>query len=191
MICLDNDVAVIAFQKDPKPEVAVLRARIRAFLKEQNTRIMFPAVTLAEYLWRADAAELEVAIRKAVGELMFSPSFDTNTARVAAKIGRQYSAGRKMSDVARECGVDRVALKADLLLVATAVHYQAAIFLTNDSGCHRVAKFADLDSRLVRELPDPPPPVIAAPPPAPPRQLPGTVRGSLFPNDVDPGEPSI
>lgn len=180
MICLDSDAAVAAFQKTPPANIAVFRDRVHFFLRSNSEqRIMFPAIALSEYLWKADLAELETAIQRVVGGSMFAPPFNPTTATISAELGRRYANGRKLGDVAKETNHDRVALKLDLLIVATALEHQPRFFLTRDTGCHELAKFAGLDSRLINELPDPPPP---SPPasfsPAPPAQ-----RYDLFSTD--------
>lgn len=57
------------------------------------------------------------------------------------------------------------ALRADLLIVASALQHQVQVFLTGDPGCCPVAIFARLDARLISTLPDPPtPPPFSSPP---------------------------
>ena len=89
------------------------------------------------------------------------------TAEIAANLGRDYLAGRSLSQVAKEVGHDRVALKTDLLIVATALQHSVKFFLTGDPGCHAIALHAKLDSRLINNLPDPPPESPIPPPPEP------------------------
>lgn len=171
MICLDNMAAVAAFQSNPLPNIAVHRDRVRHFLREHSgTRLLFPAVALSEYLWKADRADLEAEIRRVVGDRMIPHPFDEMTAEIAAKLGRDYAAGRPLGHVAKETGHDRIALKVDLLIVATALQHSAQFFLTGDPGCHAVAQFAKLNSLFIRDLPDPPPPLPPSPavPPPPP-----------------------
>lgn len=158
MICIDNDAAIAAFQSNPPANIAVHPDRVRAFLlANSDQRLMFPAVALSEYLWAADRAELETGIRRVVGERMFAPAFDEVTAEIAAQLGRDYAAGRKLGDVAKQTGHHRIALKADLLIVATALQHSARIFLTGDPGCLVVARFAKLDATLISTLPEPSP----------------------------------
>jgi predicted nucleic acid-binding protein len=176
VICLDTDAAIAAFQRDPPENIAVHRARVHRFLLDHTDLLpMFPAVALSEYLWKAEQAELEDEIRRVAGKRMFTPAFDEVTAEVASRIGRSYVAGRRLGDVARETNTDRVCLRYDLLIVATAVQHSALYFLTGDPGCHALAQFAGLDSRLIRDLPDPPPQRPYTPPPpsqgGPPQRL--------------------
>ncbi|HEV3440903.1 MAG TPA: hypothetical protein VG122_26350 [Gemmata sp.] len=167
MICLDCNAAIAAFQSNPPPNVAVHRDRVRAFIRLNSPlRIAFPAVALSEYLWRADQAELDSEIHRVVGSTMFVPAFDEMTASISANLGRSYAAGRRLGDVARQTSHDRIALKADLLIVAIALQHSVGYFLTGDPGCHAVALHAKLNSILINTLPDPPPPT-APPPPRP------------------------
>lgn len=182
VICLDNDAAIAAFQLNPPANIAVHRARVRRFLLDHaNLLPMFPAVALSEYLWKANRADLEEGIRRVIGDRMFTPAFDEVTAEIAARLGRNYAAGRRLGDVARETGTDRVVLRFDLLIVATAVQHSAQYFLTGDPGYHALARFAGLDSKFIRDLPDPPP----ERPYVPPQPSQGGQPQELFP---DPSE---
>ncbi len=162
MICLDCNTAIAAFQKNPPAGIAMHRERVRHFLHEhRESRLLFPTIAYSEYLWKADSEELAAAIREVVGTTMLPFAFDEATALIAAKLGRSYadSEGGKLSNVAKKIGVDRVALKADLLIVATALQHGAEYLLTHDEGCHAVATFANIPKPfLISSLPDPPPP---------------------------------
>ncbi len=166
MICLDCNTAIAAFQKDPPTNIAMHRERVRHFISEKSgSRLLFPAIALSEYLWKADQTELEAAILRVVSEGMFSPAFSQVTASIAANLGREYAAERKLADVAKKVAHDRVALKADLLIVATALEHSAKYFLTHDDGCYAVAKFARiLNPILISSLPDPPPAKVVCKP---------------------------
>jgi predicted nucleic acid-binding protein len=180
VICLDNNAAISAFQKNPPPNIAIHRDRVRHFIQDQSEqRLMFPTVALAEYLWKAVRDDLEKEILRVVGTRMVLHSFDEMTAEIAAKLGRQYAAGKSLGAVAKETGHDRIALKADLLIVATALQHAAQFFLTGDSNCHALATFAGLNGILISTLPDPPPPPPPLPP-RPPRGTPPATGGTLF-----------
>lgn len=168
MIGLDSDAAIAAFQTNPRPNVAVHRDRVRAFLRANGTlRLLFPTVALAEYLFGVDRVELDVEVRRVTADRLFTPSFDAATAEIAAEIGRRFAAGRRLGAVAQELGSSRVALKDDLKIVATAVQHQVQQFLTADDGCYEVARFAGLNAVLVRNLPDLPPDRPRVPPTPP------------------------
>lgn len=155
VICLDSDAAIAAFQKNPPQEIASYRDNVHYFLETKcyGARVLFPAVALAEYLWRADKAELEAEIRRVVGDMLIPAGFDQITAEIAANLGRSYAAGRKLSDVAKQVGTHRIALKDDLKIVATALQHAAQIFLTGDPSCRDLAVFAGIkECYLVREL---------------------------------------
>ena len=103
MICLDCNAAIAAFQKDPPANIAMHRERVRHFIRENYTaRLLFPAIALSEYLWKAEQADLERAIQGAVAATMFAPAFDEVTATIAASLGRRFVAERKSNaEVAR------------------------------------------------------------------------------------------
>lgn len=165
MICLDCNTAIAAFQKDPPKTIAMYRDRVRYFLRAHpDQRLLFPSVGLSEYLWKADRQELETAIRTAVGRNLLTPAFDEATAFIAANVGRKYSDLRKSVGHVAKVVHDRVVLKHDLLIVATALQHQARYLLTHDLGCCEVAKFAGLpEPILLCELPEPPPPPTPRP----------------------------
>src|SRR5438309_728369 len=96
---------------------------------------------------------LEDEIRRVAGQLMFIPPFNEGTSEIASNLGKSYARGRPLSAVAREIGADRVALKADLLIVATALQHSARHLLTGDPGCYAVAKFAGLEAKQLQDLP--------------------------------------
>src|ERR1700722_10905291 len=130
VICLDCDAAIAAFQKSPPPNIAIYRERVRYFIRQESPlRIAFPAIALSEYLWKADRDELISEIRRVIGGTMFVPNFDEVTAGISASLGRSYAAGRKLSDVAKQTGHERIALKADLMIVGIALQHSVKFFL--------------------------------------------------------------
>ena len=179
VICLDCNTAIAAFQHDPPSNIAIHRDRVRHFIREHyGARILFPAIALSEYLWKADQAGLETAIQGAVAATMFAPAFDEVTATIAANLGRLFVAERKSNSEVARLTPDRVAMRADLLIVATALQYSAKYLLTNDTGCFTVAQFSKrITPILIRDLPDPPPP---SPPATPPPPRPPSRAGTLF-----------
>jgi predicted nucleic acid-binding protein len=179
VICLDCNAAIAAFQNSPSPNIAFHRDRVRHFITQKHMRLVFPAIALSEYLWKADRAGLETEIRRVVGDSMFAPAFDEVTAGIAAGLGRAYAAGRGLGNVAKQTGHDRIALKADLMIVAIALQYSVQFFLTGDPGCHSVAEFSGLNSIPISSLPEPPPP-------SPPVHLRPTGKmKNLFDNNPD------
>ena len=158
MFCLDCNAAIAALQNSLPPSVAIHRDRVRYFIRQaRSLRIALPSIALSEYLWKAYHEHLLSEIRRAAGGTMFVHGFDEVTATIAAKPGQSYSKGGKLGDVARSTGHERVALKADLMIVSFAGQYSVQIFLTGDPGCHAVASHAGLNSFLISSLPSPPP----------------------------------
>jgi predicted nucleic acid-binding protein len=187
VICLDCNTAIAAFQKDPPPTIAMHRDRVRYFIQQhyEGSRLLFPAIALSEYLWKAEQTALETEILRVVSEGMFAPAFDQVTASIAANLGRRFVAERKSNSEVARFTQDRVVMRADLLIVATALQHSAKYLLTNDDGCLAVATFAKIPHPvLIRTLPDPPPPSPPPPvPPASPKRA--EAQGSLFPDDPE------
>jgi predicted nucleic acid-binding protein len=130
---------------------------------------MVPAIVLSEYLVKFDAADRQEEFNILLARYVHVVPFDQHTAEIAADIARRYMLEKQsgpQNAVARQVNEDRVCLKADTLIIATALQHSATAFLTNDEPADRVAKFAGLNSHLIINLPDPPPPIpINASPP--------------------------
>lgn len=164
MICLDNDAFIAAHQQNPPPSSAAHTARVRAFIGSAGERVMVPAVGLSEYLFGFTEADRLSEVQAVLRRQYFIPPFDQSTAEIAAQLGRQFVSGRSIGEVARAFGSDRVRLKADLLVVSTAVQHSPNHFVSNDELTLALARFAGLNAHRLSDLPDPAP----LPPPVPP-----------------------
>ncbi len=159
MICLDNNAVIAAFQTNPPPTSAAHRDRVRAFLRSHSKlRVMIPALVLTEYMFPFDGEAKRKEFAELARRFVFIPSFDELTSEIAAELGRRFAAERSLAQVAKQINADRLCVKIDLLIVATAVQHQGQHFITNDGGAYHIAKFAGLNAYRFSDLPDPPPP---------------------------------
>lgn len=170
MTCLDNDAFIAAHQQNPPTASATHTARVRAFISSAGERVMVPAVGLSEYRFGFEDADRLNEVQSVLRRNYFVAPFDQSTAEIAAQLERRFTSGRSLGDVARQFGSDRVRLKADLLVVATAVQHRPKYFVSNDDLALALAQFAGLTTHRLRDLPDPTPPLPLISPPnlAPP-----------------------
>ena len=158
MICLDNNALIALCQTNPQPSSVTHRDRLRAFVRDRlGERIMVPAIVLAEYLFPFADADHQTEFDAVLKASVHIAEFNLITAEVSANLGRRFAAGRSLGQVARDLGTDRVVLKADLLIVATAVQHNVDAFVTADKAAHELAKFAGLNAFRLDELPEPKP----------------------------------
>ena len=157
-VCLDNHILIWGIRgiSTPGQEGMVNRAQaLFEDLDESDADIMVPAVVVSEFLAGAPKPHhsglLEVLNRR-----FQLPPFDVRTAAVAAGLWRDAAERNPhLREVVREAfpGTEKAKIKADMMILATALVRKADILYTHDGPLRTIA--AELIE--VRDLPAPRP----------------------------------
>ena len=153
-VCLDNHILIWGVRgvATPGQEDHVERARqLFDDLDQSDSRVMIPSVVVAEFLAGVPKSQhgnlLDVLNRR-----FQIPPFDTRTAAVAAELWREAAERNPhLKAQVREAfpGTEKAKIKADLMVLATALARNAEILYTHDGPLAKVA-----EGRIeIRELP--------------------------------------
>lgn len=134
-IVLDTSI-IIGARRKPVTEEDKERARrcriLLKMLREENARIIFPSVCLAEFLAGIDLAQ-HVNVMAEFAKYFHLAPFDAKAAATAARIWITHKSMQPAEQVARR------QLKVDVMVIATAVNVGAAEFYVIDQRCRNLA----------------------------------------------------
>lgn len=176
MVVLDTVAMVAGFSLTPKTGTqaeAYRKRTIKFVLDDSHGKFAIPSIALSEYLFPFQMPDRQSEFLNLLKSGGYVIPFSENTATIAADLGRKFAKGKSLKKVAVEMGIDRVCLKADLLIVATALSVASTLgsILTDDKHVKEIAEFAKVKAVMIRDLPDPPPPPpprLPKPDPTPP-----------------------
>lgn len=115
------------------------------YLSNQGTHILIPAIVVAEYLTKVPNDLHEDVINSLSPKFIIAP-FDTKTASIAADIRNKKAAVLGgIPSQQKEC------LKADILIVATALQHNCKIIYTNDNDMNTIAS-GYIEVKLIKDL---------------------------------------
>lgn len=152
--CLDNHVLLWGVREvaEPGQEHMILRAK-QFFMdaEEQKVRLVIPSVVLGELL-----SGIEEQHHNLVKNLSLRgfpiPPYDAAAAQAFARLWRQRKADGTTTAL-RQSGATKQELKADCMIVATALAQRCTVIYSHDG---KLKTFAGSEIE-VRELPDLPP----------------------------------
>lgn len=153
-VCLDNHILIWGVRgiATPGQEQQIERAKqLFEDLDQSDSRVIVPSVVVAEFLAGVPKPQhgnlLDVLSRR-----FQIPPFDTRTAVVAAELWREAAERNPhLKTQIKETfpGTEKAKIKADLMILATALARNADILYTHDGPLAKVAE----DRIEVRELP--------------------------------------
>ncbi len=153
IVCIDTNVAIwgVKGKATLGQEEMIHKARwLFQLCENDGTRILLPSVVVAEMLSGVPAAGrgkiLEVCQRSFV-----IPAFDSRAALVYADL---WPVEPDVRDALRQSGATRKSMKADCMIIATAVASKAEYLYSHDSDIRRLARGVEIE---VRDLPEVPP----------------------------------
>jgi predicted nucleic acid-binding protein len=115
-------------------------------LEQDDAQIVVPSVVVAEYIAAiADQPERDQTVAEMSVRFILAP-FDQRDALLAAQLWRDGKSKRELGSKG-----SRVCLRADVMIVATAVGHGAREFYTNDTDCLKMAKKV-IDARPLPEM---------------------------------------
>lgn len=153
-VCLDNHILIWGVRGVATlgQEQQVEQARqLFEDLDQSDAQVMIPSVVVAEFL--AGVPKLQHGnLLDALNRRFQIPPFDTRTAALAAELWREAAERNPhLKDLVKESfpGTEKAKIKADMMILATALARNADILYTHDGPLAKVA-----EGRIeVRQLP--------------------------------------
>ena len=144
-VCLDNHILIwgVRGMSTPGQEQEIERAKqLFEDLDQSDARVMIPSVVVAEFLAGVPKPQhgnlLDVLNRR-----FQIPPFDTRTAALAAELWREAAERNPhLKDQVKEAfpGTEKAKIKADIMILATALARNADILYTHDGPLAKVAE---------------------------------------------------
>ncbi len=148
IICLDTQIVIWGVKKQATPDQSEMILRAEYLLEKfqsNGTKILVPAIVVAEILAGIDERKHD-QFTQSMNKFFIVPPFDTQAAQHFAKM---WMANKALRNKLSTKGITRSEMKADCLIVATAVARGCSCVYSHDD---QLGKFAHghID---VKELP--------------------------------------
>lgn len=151
LVCFDTQIVIWGMKEDAIPEQEHMIARATALIEkcqEDATKIIVPSIVVAELLSGASERESNQLLA-ALQKHFIVPPFDIQAAQYFAKLWRD----KELREGLKNEGATRAEMKADCLIVATAVARGARYIYSHDPKLEKFGR----GHIEVRGLPPPPP----------------------------------
>ncbi|NOX57876.1 MAG: PIN domain-containing protein [Planctomycetes bacterium] len=148
IVAVDSQILVWGIRKQGDEEQNKQAKWLFQELGESGSQIILPSVALSEYLTKVEEDEQRSVIAKLTTRFIVAP-FDVKCASLAAIL---FAKGKKN----RPKGVAgaRSFLRADAMIIATAVTHGAKIFYSGDKKCRKLASsLPQLDVKGLSDIP--------------------------------------
>ncbi len=157
-VCLDNNILIWGIRGISTPGQEGMISRTQALFEDldaSDAHIMVPAVVVSEFLTGLPKAQHQ-SLLEVLNRRFELPPFDVRTAAVAAGLWRDAAERNpQFREELKEAfpGTQKVKIKADIMILATALVRKADILYTHDGPLRTIA-----DGLIeVRDLPPPRP----------------------------------
>ncbi|MCG8053973.1 MAG: PIN domain-containing protein [Candidatus Thiodiazotropha endolucinida] len=151
LVCIDSHVLVWGVREHAEEGQEAMIYRTKAFFdwcKSNKTTIMIPAVVVGEVLTAIESNHHPMIIN--LLETGFDiPPYDAKAAALFARLWREKKDSGLVGEIQNELHATRQELKADCMIVATAIAKNAEVLYSHDAKLKRFAN-GNID---VREIP--------------------------------------
>ena len=154
LVCLDTDVVIWGIKGEATPGQEDMVPRAKAFLKnldDKGTRVLIPAVVVAELLIKVQVG-LHSDVLSFFQRRFIIGDFDLPASSHFARIWQTRMDDQTIPSL-QSAGVFRTKLRADCMIVATAIAHGASCIYSHDRGVHRFAEGHILVAQIP-ELPE-------------------------------------
>jgi predicted nucleic acid-binding protein len=141
VVCFDTNVAIWAIHEQATPGQEYMIERTQRFIQQLDAnkdKIMIPSVVLSEFLLPIPAEHHALTLNLMQRSFIIAP-FDLQASAVFAKIWQIKHAAATIQEL-RQQGFTRTQLKADCMIVATAIAKGAGCIYSHDKD---VRKFSE------------------------------------------------
>lgn len=153
VVCLDTQVLIWAIKEEAEPGQEEMIWRSKALinrLEKSNKKLLIPSVVVGEFLVRIPTENHQKTINL-IDRLFMVAEYDVRAAAFYAKIWRAKQDSAVLEEL-KNSGKTRQELKADRMIVATALASGAECIYSHDKGVRLFGEgFID-----VQEIPDGP-----------------------------------
>lgn len=156
LVCFDTPVLIYLFdspnsntlskqQLEERQRLGNTAKGLVKYLYEEGTEIILPTITITEYLTKVPAEFHEHVLNLLLPKFVIA-AFDHKTASIAAALRNEKdSLLKEYPSQEREC------LKADIMIIATAIQYNCKVVYTNDDNMKTFAS-GHIEVRLLKDL---------------------------------------
>lgn len=152
LVCLDTHILIWGIKEEATEGQEEMIARAKAFLEhleKTDRRVLIPAVVVAEFLLRLPV-EVHHTIVNLFQRAFFTAPFDLQAAERFARIWQAQRDTGRIQELSQSHGATKSELKADCMIVATAVARGTSCIYSNDDTLQKFAEgYID-----VHEMPD-------------------------------------
>jgi len=155
MICLDTTALIRLMQEAKNEQETSEKLQIqRAFTKWEadHLRILIPAVVLGEFLMGFDEPGRQAVVVEVMQRNFIIGAYDAEAAIRASVLRLQVGGKEGIRAIQREQDLSKQCVKADLMIVATALSHRAQLLVCEDRGVREIAPKAGLAVVRLSEL---------------------------------------
>jgi|SRR5690554_1571011 len=150
-IVFDTHILIWGIKEEAKPDQEEMIERTRQFIEQclaKGTRILVPSVVVGELLTAVEMRS-HVMTLNLLQSAFIVPPYDAAASAIFARLWQKKQESGAIDKIRRELGATRQELKADCMIVATAVAQKADALYSHDA---KLARFAS-DEIKILEVP--------------------------------------
>ena len=151
LVCLDTHILIWGIKEEATPDRVEMIPRAKYFFSEltkAKTKALVPSVVIGEFLLKIPASA-HVTVLNLMRETFITAPYDLQAAARFAALWQERSEGNFIKRLQDELGATRAELRADCMIVATALAQNASCIYSHD---RKLKTFAG-DAIPVVELP--------------------------------------
>ena len=141
LVSLDTNILIWAIKEQASPgqEEMILRSKkLLEKIRKNRKRAMVSTIVVSEFLINVDPGLMPLTIDLIEKTFIVVP-FDTQSAMMFARIWQEKNKSKIIEEL-KQSGIGRQQLKADCLIVASAVTRKATCIYSHDQGLKRFAE---------------------------------------------------
>jgi predicted nucleic acid-binding protein len=141
LVSLDTNILIWAIKEQASPgqEEMILRSKkLLEDIRKNRQRAMVSTIVVSEFLINVDPGLMPLTIDLIEKTFIVVP-FDTQSAMMFARIWQEKNKSKIIEEL-KQSGIGRQQLKADCLIVASAVARKATCIYSHDQGLKRFAE---------------------------------------------------
>lgn len=141
-ICLDTHILIWGIKEESEPEQEVMVERAKSFLqflRDRKALVFIPAVVVGELLTGIPEEYHQMTLNL-INQGFIIPPYDAQASAIFAKIWRDRNQKNIIEELQKKDSATRQELKADCMIVATAIGRGADKIYSHDD---KLSKFAN------------------------------------------------
>jgi predicted nucleic acid-binding protein len=134
LVCLDTHILIWGIKEEASPERVEMIPRAKYLFSEftkAHTKALIPSVVIGEFLLRIPAS-MHITVLNLMREIFITAPYDLQAAARFASLWQERSANNLIKDLQDELQATRAELRADCMIVATAITHKASCIYSHD-----------------------------------------------------------